>query len=296
MKTDSEALAKSITWSASKQAATIASFMVDKHLVNDFYRAYAYFRWADDVIDKQCQSAEERRAFIIKQKKLLKQLYLGEKYGDVLPEEEIMVDLIKNNNGNDLLHSYIRNLVSTIEFDAKRDGRLISTEELNQYSDYIGEGVTNLLLYCIGNDYNYPNDKNKYHAVVASHIIHMLRDYRGDVDNGYVNIQKEYLDAHGIDPKDVENPAFRNWVKERVELAKTYFKEGKEYIDNVDVLRYKIMAYWYCARFETILDTIEKDNYILRTEYNNRRNPLLWLKMAYLIPKVTVQHLIRIRK
>jgi hypothetical protein len=42
-------LAQSITWAGSKQAYYTARLMVDKDLVNDFYRAYAYFRWADDI-------------------------------------------------------------------------------------------------------------------------------------------------------------------------------------------------------------------------------------------------------
>lgn len=34
--------------------------MVDKDLVDDCYQAYAYFRWADDIIDISSQSSDER--------------------------------------------------------------------------------------------------------------------------------------------------------------------------------------------------------------------------------------------
>ncbi|MBU0591652.1 squalene/phytoene synthase family protein [Candidatus Micrarchaeota archaeon] len=290
MNSASEALAQSITSSSSKQANFIASLLVDKPLISDFYRAYAYFRWADDVIDDQCQSVEERRSFIKGQKNLIDSLYLGEK-PNFLPEEEMVVDLIRNGRGeSNLLQSYIYNLLSILEFDAGRGGKLVSEQELIQYSNYIGKGVTDLLLYCIGNDYSYPSSEKRYFAATGAHIVHLLRDYVEDLPCGYINIPKEYLDAHGLNPKNIENLAFRNWVKKRVKLARKYFREGKKYIDKVDVLRYKIMAYCYCLRFETILDTIEKDNYVLRAEYNNRRSLLTWVKMAYVALKVTAKH------
>ena len=45
------ALARSITLAGSKQTYYTARLMVDKDLVDDFYRAYPYFRWADDIVD-----------------------------------------------------------------------------------------------------------------------------------------------------------------------------------------------------------------------------------------------------
>ena len=42
----------------------------------------------------------------------------------------------------------------------------------------------------------------------------------------------------------------------------------------LDVLRCKVAGYWYCARFEAVLDTIESDGYRLRAEYEERRKLL----------------------
>lgn len=290
-------LARQITSSSSKQADFVASLIVDRHLVDDFYRAYAYFRWADDVVDDQCRSADERNAFIKRQKKLVDKIYQGEKTGEIVAQEQMLADLIGENiDKNDLLRSYIHNVLSTLEFDAQRAGRLITEQELIRYSDYIGKGVTDLLIYSIGNNYDYPVNEKRYLSVKGAHITHMLRDYVEDVQSGYINIQKEYLEAHRIDPKNVRGQEFRDWVKMRVELAREYFQEGRKFIDNVDVLAYKIMAYCYCMRFETVLDTIEKDKYILREEYNNRANPLLWIQMIFLTFKVTLKHFFRERK
>ena len=43
--------ASSITKAASKQTYYTIRFLVDRERVEDAYRAYAYFRWVDDVLD-----------------------------------------------------------------------------------------------------------------------------------------------------------------------------------------------------------------------------------------------------
>jgi large subunit ribosomal protein L18 len=44
-------LAASITKAASKQSYYTIRFLVDRDRMDDAYRAYAYFRWVDDIID-----------------------------------------------------------------------------------------------------------------------------------------------------------------------------------------------------------------------------------------------------
>jgi len=44
-------LAPCITKAASKQAYYTIRFLVDHERVTDAYRAYAYFRWVDDILD-----------------------------------------------------------------------------------------------------------------------------------------------------------------------------------------------------------------------------------------------------
>jgi hypothetical protein len=78
-----------------------------------------------------------------------------------------------------------------------------------------------------------------------------------------------------------------------MELARQYLCEGKRYLDGLDVLRCKIVGYWYCARFEGVLDTIERDGYILRPAYNERRKPSTQLKMAWLGVSLTLRHIAR---
>ncbi|UCE25270.1 MAG: squalene/phytoene synthase family protein [Candidatus Zixiibacteriota bacterium] len=304
MKDTTAVLARSITWAGSKQTYYTARLLVDKDLVNDFYRAYAYFRWVDDIVDADPSrdapgsndipslSDDDRIAFVRRQKELINRLYRSERPDDLVPEEEIIADLISHDRGeNSGLQSFIRNMFAIIEFDAYRRGRLISQQELTWYTDYLGKSVTDGLLYFIGNGHPYLTTNNRYLAAEAAHIAHLLRDMLPDTADGFVNIPREYLEAHDISPEDVNSPAFRGWVQYRVEQARDNFREGKRYLDELDVLRCKIVGYWYCTRFEGVLDTVERDGYTLRAEYNERRNLSTWLKIAWLGVSVTLRHI-----
>jgi phytoene/squalene synthetase len=288
------ALARSITRAGSKQTYYTARLMVDKDLVNDYYRAYAYFRWADDVIDIASQSSDERISFIRRQGELIDRLYRGERPHDLTPEEEMVADLISRDTGeNSGLQSFIRSLLAVIEFDAYRKERLVSQDELTWYSNCLGKSVTDGIQYFIGNGHPYPVTEDRYLAATAAHIVHMLRDMVLDIADGYINIPREYLEAHAISPEDVDSPPFHAWVRGRVEQARRYFREGKRYLDELDVLRCKIAGYWYCARFEGVLDTIERDGYILRAAYNERHKLSAWLKMAWVGGSVALRHIAR---
>jgi phytoene/squalene synthetase len=287
-------LAREITRASSRQSYYTACLLVDKDLVDDCCRAYGYFRWVDDAIDLSTQSKDERISFVERQRGLIERLYRDERPGDLCPEEEIVADLISNDRGEDSgLQSFIRNFLAILEFDAHRKGALISGEELRWYADCLGVAVTDAILYFVGNDHTYPETPSRYLAATAAHITHMLRDLVVDLDEGYFNVPREYLRAHNINPEDFESPAYREWVRERVELARTYFREGKRYLDGLDVLRCKIAGYWYCVRFECVLDAIEKDGYILWVEYSERRKFSIRIKLVRLALSLTLQHVFR---
>jgi phytoene/squalene synthetase len=288
------ALAQTITHQGSKQTYYTARLMVDKDLTGDFFRSYAYFRWMDDMIDVHAKTEEERLQFIARQKRLIEGLYRNEQFENLATEEEIIADLIHNDRFEGSgLESFIRNMFAIVEFDAYRKGRLISEEELIWYTDRLGTSVTDGLLYFIGNRHPHPQSDKKYLAATAAHITHLLRDMLVDIADGFINIPREYLREHAISHDQIDSHPFRQWVQERVILAREYFREGKIYLDELDVLRSKIVGHWYCARFEGILDSIERDRYLLREAYPENRNLLAWLTFAWIPISVTLRHIAR---
>ena len=266
-------LAPSITRDASKQTYYTIRFLADRELVADAYRAYAYFRWVDDVLDAETGSGLERSVFIERQRSLLEKCYRGEKPRDANIHEMMLVELVRRDNEkNSGLQCYLRNMMAVMVFDAERRGRLISQTELNEYTYSLASAVTEAMHYFIGHCSYAPHDEARYLAVTAAHITHMLRDTFDDVQAGYYNIPREVLEINRISARDVQSAAYRAWVKSRVLLARTYFKAGKEYFQRVENPRFRLAGFAYAARFEWLLDKFEREDYTLRPQYNERKS------------------------
>jgi len=267
------ALAASITRAASKQTYYTIRLLVDRDLIPDAYRAYAYFRWVDDRLDQGNMERPERVAFVERQAALMNRAYWGEPPRDPALEARMLVELIQRDvEKNSGLQTYIRNMMAVMAFDAERRGRLVSQAELTEYSRWLASAVTEAMHYFIGHHSPSPRSEARYLAVTAAHITHMLRDTFEDVAAGYYNIPREYLESHTIAPQDVESEAYRAWVKSRVQLARAYFKAGQGYLAQVENPRCRLAGYAYIARFEGVLDAIEREGYRLRPEYQERKS------------------------
>jgi phytoene/squalene synthetase len=275
--------ATSITKAASKQTYYTIRFLVDRERVDDAYRAYGYFRWVDDVLDADSSSGHERWAFLERQKSLLESCYRGEPPRDANLQEKMLVELVQRDHAkNSGLQSYLRSMMLVMDFDARRRGRLISQVELNEYTRWLAGGVTEAMHYFIGHSSFAPRDETRYLAVSAAHITHMLRDTSDDVQAGYYNIPREVLEANHIGPQDVHSEAYRAWVKSRVRLAREYFEAGRVYLARVQNLRCRLAGFAYTARFEWLLDTLEREGYYLRPQYSERKSVGAGLRMSWL--------------
>lgn len=264
----SRALARSITRASSRQSYLTIRHLADRDLVDDAFRAYSYFRWVDDVIDRALATRQARLDFIASQKELIDRGFADQDVSTREPEERIVVDLIAGRKAeHDSLRSYLTSMMAVMEFDAGRRGRLIGMAELQAYTGWLACGVMNAMDYFIDHDHPYPASPDRDLAVAAAHVVHMLRDTVEDVQAGYFNIPREILEAARISAGDVHNPAYRAWVRQRVELARGWFRVGKGYIGGLGSFRSRLAGYCYCARFEATLHKIECDRFVLREDY-----------------------------
>jgi phytoene/squalene synthetase len=269
--TPNPTLASRITYAASHQTYYTVFFLVDHGLKVDAYKAYAYFRWLDDQLDKDSLSKNERLAFVKRENALIDQCY--GKQGGIPPhnlceEEYLLVDLIRNDsNETSGLQLYIQNLMAVMVFDAERRGELINQQQLTDYEKWLATAVTEALHFYIGHDCRSPQKEQRYLAATGAHITHMLRDTFEDNAAGYYNIPIEQLEKWHITPQDITSEGYRNYVKSRVDLARSYFQAGKQYLAKVENLRCRLAGYSYIARFTPILNTIERDGYLLRPFY-----------------------------
>jgi phytoene/squalene synthetase len=270
-------LAQSITKAASRQTYYVVQFLVDRQRREDAFRAYAYFRWLDDYLDQPSISQHERQLFLNRQESLVQRAYQDLPTFDVTPEEQLLIDLVSTDLSQcGGLHAYVTNMMKVMAFDTERGGKVVSSSALDCYSWNLAIAVTEALHYFIGHDTYSPHTSTRYLAACGAHIIHMLRDTVEDNSMGYFNIPGEYLEMHRLDPNDTDNKAYREWVRQRIDLAKSYFQLGKEYLATITSIRCRFAALTYMARFEAVLDKIEQDNYVLRSNY---KDCLSWSSM-----------------
>lgn len=275
--------ASGITKAASKQTYYTIRFLVDRDRVDDAYRAYGYFRWVDDTLDAESISGPERIAFLERQKSLLENCYRGETFRDANIQEKMLVELIQHDHEkNSGLQLYLRNMMQVMDFDVKRRDRLISQVELNEYTRWLATAVMEAIHYFIGHDDFSPHDETRYLAVAGAHIVHMLRDTFDDMQLGYYNAPHEVLETNHIERQDVQSEPYRLWVKSRVQLAREYFRAGKDYFARVENPRCRLACFAYIARFEWLLDTVEREDYRLRPQYSERKSFGTGLLMSWL--------------
>jgi membrane protease YdiL (CAAX protease family)/phytoene/squalene synthetase len=266
------ALPAAITKSASKQTYYTIRYLVDRKRRADAYRAYAYFRWVDDQLDQTLADNIARIAFVERQVHLVDRCYTGDWPDRTSGEERMLVDLVRNDpQQSGGLHAYIQHLMAVMAFDAQRRGRLITADELADYSLYLAAAVTEALHYFIGHDNASPHGPERYLAVTAAHITHMLRDTCEDVAAGYFNIPSDVLEAARIGPESLASDPYKAWVKRRVELARDHFKAGRHYLARVKSLRCRLAGYAYIERFEGVLSSIAQDGYLIKPAYPQRK-------------------------
>lgn len=304
-------LAVNITQHASRQTYYTIRLLADRNRAADAYRAYAYFRWVDDVLDaepgagkgqhlpdsasvttwvpKPAAANQARRVFLQRQQALLEKAYCGDSLCNLCPEEEMLSELVRNDTEqNSGLQCYLRNMMAVMAFDVARRSRLISQAELHTYTHSLAVAVTEALHYFIGHDDASPHNQARYLAVSAAHITHLLRDTVEDTQAGYFNIPCEMLNHYATMP-DLHSEAYRAWVRHRVALARTYFKQGKAYLHQVENARCRLAGFAYIARFEWLLNTIEKEDYCLRAQYNDRKSILSGVEISFLAASSALQ-------
>ncbi|HEU5317673.1 MAG TPA: squalene/phytoene synthase family protein [Chloroflexota bacterium] len=286
----SQTLAAAITKAASRQTYYTFRLLGDRERVEDAYRAYAYFRWVDDTLDAPSDPAlgedarVEQSRFLERQQSLLAACLRGEPPHDTSPHEGLLVELVRD-GGPDAagLHAYLLNMMRVMEFDAARRGRLIWQAELTEYTGWLAIAVTENLHYVIGHGAFAPHDETRYLAVTGAHIVHMLRDTFDDLRLGYYNVPREILEAGGIGPHDVHSEAYRAWVERRVRLARACFDAGRSYFARVRSARHRLAGLAYIARFEWLIETLEREGFRLRPHYADRKSFGAGLRMSWLI-------------
>lgn len=276
----SQDLAIRSTRTASKQTFYTIRYLADQQRRTAAYEAYAYFRWVDDVLDEQAGTPEEKSAFIQRQKDLLAAGMRGETLSGSTVEEGMLVDLLsQDTQPGSGLRVYLSNMMAVMEFDVSRRGRVVNQAQLDEYTRHLAVAVTEALHYFIGHRQPAPLHPERYLAVSAAHITHMLRDFAEDMQAGYINLPGEWLAARNLRAETVCAEDIRDWVSERVMTARAYFRAGRRLLLADPSLRRRLAGCAYLARFEWVLGRIEMDHFTLCESYQARKSlpAVLWM-------------------
>ena len=275
------ALPAAMTRAASMQSYLTIRWLADRAYRADAFALYAYFRWLDDTVDERLVDRDQRLTFVARQRSLLAQAAAGTTPAGLSPEEALLVGLVQPDHASsgrgevrveesDGLLLSLGSMLDVMEFDARRHGRPVTQIELDGYTDDLAISVTEALHHCIGHGQRSPNDETRYVAVAGAHVAHMLRDLAEDLDAGYVNVPSELLADGQLSLHDLHTPALRAWVRDRVELARSCFATGRRSLAQTENPRCRLAGHAYIARFEWLLDAVERDGYRLRTAYPER--------------------------
>jgi phytoene/squalene synthetase len=280
-------LPSTITRTASTQTYLTIRFLVDRSRVKDAFRAYAYFRWLDDLLDAQdppgraADAASARLRLVERQQWLLERCLQGEQPGLVSPEEAMLVELVRHAGSEHTgLDSYLRSMMRVMAFDVRRRGSLISGVELDEYTRWLAVAVSDAMHHFIGHGSVRAHDDSRYRAVSGAHILHMLRDTYEDLPAGYCNVPREVLEAASIGPEDTDSDAYRIWVAARVEQARGDLDAGRSYFTRLECRRHRLAGLAYIGRFDWLTETIAKDGFRLRRRYDDARGLRAVLRMG----------------
>lgn len=265
-----------VTRRASMQSYLTIRALADHAYRRDAFALYAYFRWLDDEVDEGLRTTADRVALVGRERRLLEAAAADgpSPWGSARVQERLLVGLLRCPDGSPRVDAAgagmaLASMLDVMAFDAARRGRSVTAAELDGYTQTLAVAVTEALHHCIGHDTGSPHDASRYLAVRGAHVAHMLRDLRRDVADGYLNVPAEAL-AAGVSPHEPDSPAFRAWVRERVDLARACFGAGRAYLARLDNARCRLAGHAYVARFEWVLDAIESEGYLLRERYPER--------------------------
>jgi len=298
---DVQAIAKERTKASNPTAYFLVRLFGEKDRRDHSFLIYAYFRWVDDIIDCPRTSYEEKKRFMERQGKLLRNLYDGLAYqGDYILEEQFAHYFVAfDREMGFALKDDILGMFSVSMHDLERNGAPTPAKEMDEFIYVESKSFINMIRFFCGETGGY-DGADEYDEGIGCKLVHLLRDFIEDLDQGCVNISRDDMEKYRINLDNVNNDNFRAWVRDRVELVRERFRRGKRNLSNSRRLRYKIASYLYCAKYEDILTIIEKDNYYLRSEHKRTilEKAQFLYRLIAVLPSVLRKHYLhkRIRR
>ena len=123
------------------------------------------------------------------------------------------------------LRQDLETLIGSMEFDANRRGKVISSQELEQYINDNVIPYVNISSSILNVKY-YPK-QDLIEIAKAGFVVNYLYDLREDLSLGYLNIPLEEIEQYGIDLENPESREVQSWIRDKMDrLRDTLFNNS----------------------------------------------------------------------
>ena len=207
----------------------VVSFLLPKHLHQDFYNVYAYCRWADDLGDEIGDLAESTR-LLHWWRDSLRRMYAGEADHPVFLalRQTITRHAIPELPFANLIDAFLQDQVVT---------RYENWDDLNRYCVNSANPVGHLVLYLCG--YSDPDRQRlSDYTCTALQLANFWQDVAVDLTKDRIYLPLDLLAKHGVTEQDLfahrATPQFRGAMREAVAKAREFFAGGRALPGMVD--------------------------------------------------------------
>ena len=233
----------------------VVSFLLPKHLHQDFYNVYAYCRWADDLGDEIGDRAESLRLLAWWCGEL-QDMYRGRATHPVFVSLRATVQRhgIPEQPFADLIQAFVQD--QTV-------ARYAGWDDVFAYCRYSANPVGRLVLYLCGYS-DAARQRLADATCTALQLANFWQDVTVDLLKDRVYIPLAVLDRHGCPVEDLFahrfTPAFRATMREVVARTRELFDQGRPLVGMVD-RRLALDVDLFSRGGLCVLDKIEQRDY-----------------------------------
>ena len=216
-----------------------------------FVCIYAYFRWADDIVDAPQRDAEKVQGFCLEQETLIKQ----ERAPQTSLEKALLLSIQAPQKG-DVFQRICLKMWESLSFDAHRPSFVRPQKELFLQICRIGDSYAQALWACSQAKGEMPNALQW--LARAATATHHLRDIDEDLELRYCNIPQEAIAHYGLDPDDLSWPNRAPYILERSNEIFLWFARGFEALPLISHLPTRLLFWLFGYRYKKVLLKIQK--------------------------------------
>ena len=237
----------------------VVSFLLPRHLHQDFYNVYAFCRWADDLGDEIGDTAESLRLLHWWREELEK-MFQGE------ASHPVFVALLPTVRKHALPVEPFANLITAFEHDQKVT-RYANWDEIFAYCANSANPVGRLVLG-LGGYTDATRHELSDATCTALQLANFWQDVSVDLEKDRVYIPQDLLARHGVPIEDVFarrfTPAFAAAMREACGVARELFIKGSALPPLLDP-RLALDVTLFSRGGMYILDKIEKQGFDVLT-------------------------------